>query len=53
MRRERPTWVVTGSDPTPDGYHDEMLYEGKSWWGALRAIWAGRRNGLKMDVTYR
>ena len=47
------TFQVEGYDPTPDGYHDHLLYEGDSRLAAARAFIAGRRNGMIVKLTMR
>ena len=47
-----PVWLVEGEDPTPDGYHDVLLYEGESWWSAFRAIRAAKRNDMVVHVSW-
>jgi len=48
-----PRWTVTGSDPTPDGYHDDLLYEGDSLWQVWRAYRDARANGMDVTITRR
>jgi hypothetical protein len=42
---------VEGKDLTPDGYRDYLLWEGKSWWQAFRAVRAGLKESQTVTVT--
>lgn len=46
-------WRVEGRDETPDGYHDQLLYEGDSLWQVLKAYYAARRNDMTVCITRR
>lgn len=46
-------WRVEGRDETPDGYHDQLLYEGNSLVEVFKAYRAGRRNEMIVAVTRR
>lgn len=46
-------WRVEGRDETPDGYHDQLLYEGDSVWQVLKAYRSARRNEMTVSVTRR
>lgn len=47
-------WRVHGQDTTPDGYHDEVLYEGNSAWKAWRAYLDARgQEGMKISILRR
>jgi hypothetical protein len=41
---------VEGSDPTPDGYRDHLLYTGRSMWQVLKAVRAALRDGMNVKV---
>ncbi|AGT12950.1 hypothetical protein KAYACHO_46 [Mycobacterium phage KayaCho] len=46
-------WRVEGRDMTPDGYHDQLLYEGDSVLAVWRAYRAARRNEMQVCITRR
>ena len=46
-------WRVDGRDMTPDGYHDQLLYEGGSIWQAWKAYRAARSNDMQVFITRR
>ncbi|AHJ88346.1 hypothetical protein Jolie1_047 [Mycobacterium phage Julie1] len=46
-------WRVEGRDMTPDGYHDQLLYEGNSVREVWRAYRSARRNEMQVCVTRR
>lgn len=50
----KPLWwfIVEGTDPTPDGYRDHLLYTGRSLWQAIKAVVAGVRNGMTVHVEF-
>lgn len=48
----RRRWIqVEGKDSTPDGYRDYLMWEGRSWWQALRAVRAGLKEGQEVVVV--
>ncbi|APQ42313.1 hypothetical protein PBI_RICH_53 [Mycobacterium phage Rich] len=46
-------WRVEGRDETPDGYHDQLLYEGDSLWEVFKAYRSARRNEMIVSITRR
>ncbi|MBV9869116.1 MAG: hypothetical protein JO214_00595 [Frankiaceae bacterium] len=47
----RARWRVEGTDDTPDGYHDQLLYEGSSVWQVWRAYRDARANQMTVRIT--
>lgn len=46
-------WRVDGRDMTPDGYHDQLLYEGDSLREVWRAYRNARHNEMQVFITRR
>jgi hypothetical protein len=46
-------YVVSGTDATPDGYRDNLLYRGRSWWQAFKAVRAALREDMDVTVEIR
>lgn len=51
MRYPVKLWIVQGYDPTPDGFRDHLLYKGDSFWQAIKAYRAARREGMSIAFT--
>ncbi|URC18158.1 hypothetical protein SEA_ZENTENO07_57 [Mycobacterium phage Zenteno07] len=48
--KARQGWIVSGEDQTPDGYRDNLLYRGTSWWRAFQAVRAALREDMRVTI---